>query len=80
MNQEEIRNIKTEIKIEPSALTFEEFVNFFPRPIELDKGYPSNGYLMLIALVKCYGLKKIVRLAPRELWEQAINRVYPHES
>lgn len=79
MNPLEIHDIKSKIKVEPSKLTFEEFINFFPRPLELHKGYLSNGYLMLIALIKCYGLKKVVHLAPREIWEQALNRVYPHE-
>jgi hypothetical protein len=77
MNPEQVHSIKSQIAINPNPLTFDEYINFFPRPLELHQGYPTDGYLMLIALIKCYGLKKVVRLIPRELWEEVLNQVYP---
>lgn len=71
-------------ELEPQPVTHEDYENCIPEKLELDgTGFlinrPEDNYWrdrLLSLLLRNQGLLRVVRMAPRELWEQALNQVY----
>ncbi len=68
--------------LEPQPITYEEYSNLTPEKLELWEGFlvsrPDDNYWrdrLLSLLLKNQGLARAVRIAPRELWEQALSQL-----
>jgi hypothetical protein len=69
--------------LEPQPITSDEYRNCTPEKLELVGGFlvskAENNYWrdrLLSILLKNQGLLKVVRMAPKDLWEQALFQVY----
>lgn len=69
--------------LEPQPITSDDYWNCTPEKLELVNGFlvskPEDNYWrdrLLSLLLKNQGLLKVVRMAPKELWQQALFQVY----
>lgn len=69
--------------LEPQPITSKDYFNCTPEKLELFSGFlvnqPKDNYwrdLLLSLLLKNQGLLRVVRLAPKYLWEQALSQGY----
>lgn len=70
-------------ELEPQPITLDDYMNCTPEKLELVSGFlvskPEDNYWrdhLLSLLLKNQGLLKVVRMAPKDLWEQALFQVY----
>lgn len=67
------------IQIDERPLTFDEYMQI-GTSLELVKGYLGSNrrdsYKLLDGCLQMFGLAVVVRRAPRELWEDALEQVY----
>ncbi|HIK15192.1 MAG TPA: hypothetical protein IGS53_07905 [Leptolyngbyaceae cyanobacterium M33_DOE_097] len=72
--------INSRIQLKPTPLTFEEYIERSPGGLELSSGYLGSSiesaFNLLDISLETFGLLQVVRRAPRELWEEAIDQVY----
>lgn len=69
--------------LEPRPITMDEYESFTPEKLELWEGYlihapdwhEARRDLLLLLLVN-EGLREAVRLAPAELWREALRSAY----
>lgn len=65
--------------LNPQPITFDQYIELTPERLELISGYlidppdELDGRLKLLALLLTnVGLKKALQLAPRQVWEKAL--------
>jgi hypothetical protein len=70
-------------ELEAQPITSDDYRNCTPEKLELVSGFlvskPEDNYWrdrLLSLLLRNQGLLKVVRMAPKELWEQALFQVY----
>jgi hypothetical protein len=72
--------INSRIQLDSTPLTFDEFMERSPGGVELSSGYLGSSiedaFNILDITLETFGLLQVVRRAPRELWEEALNQVY----
>jgi len=65
--------------LKSEKITYETYLAYSPEKIELIEGNLCNDEAalkqLLVLLMYNIGLEETVRLAPRELWEQALRNV-----
>lgn len=68
----------------PRPITIDQYIALTPEKLELISGYliddpdaPEWRLRLLRALLVNCGLTDTVKLAPRELWLEALDRAYP---
>jgi len=73
-------------ELEAKPITSDDYWNCTPEKLELVSGFlvskPEDNYWrdrLLSLLLKNQGLLKVVRMAPNELWEQALFQVYGND-
>jgi hypothetical protein len=75
--------INSRIQLDSTPLTFDEFMERSPGGVELSSGYLGSSieeaFNILDITLETFGLLQVVRRAPRELWEEALNQVYGAE-
>ena len=69
--------------LEPRRLTLDEYTELTPEKLELvggylidDRDWPEPRLRLLSALLANTGLVKVVKMAPRERWLEALVRAY----
>ncbi|MBD2772606.1 hypothetical protein [Iningainema tapete] len=71
------------IGLKPNPLKFDEYARRCPEKLELREGYLGKGEMdakeLLAMSLQCFGLVEVVKLAPRKMWEQALDAAYGAE-
>lgn len=72
--------VNPRIQLESTPLTFDEFMARSPGGLELCSGYLGSdikaAFNLLNITLETFGLLQVVRRAPKEMWESALNQVY----